>query len=183
LKAIAKLYNFNLEEKFSKEVRVSIESDESKKVISPDWPKDLSNVFFLKLELKDSSNKQISSNFYWLSAKGDEMADFTELDKLQKANLNYSVSQINKINGKYYLTLELENPSFVLAFSINPKIIKSVSNDMVLPVFWEDNYFSLLPREKRQVNVRFNVKDLDGEEPLLKIEGWNIIPVILKLNI
>lgn len=147
LKSSVKLYNFNLEEKYSNEVRVNISSDESKKVITPVWPKDLSNVFFLKLELKDASNQLISSNFYWLSSKGDEKADFTDMEKLPRVNLKYSVSPLKKTGGKCILTLEIENSSSSLAFSINPKIIKSVSKEMVLPVFWEDNYFSLLRKK------------------------------------
>jgi exo-1,4-beta-D-glucosaminidase len=183
LKVTAKLYNFNLEEKYAKEVRTNITSDESKKVITLNFPKSLSNVFFLKLELKDSSNQQISSNFYWLSAKGDEKADFTDLNKLPKVNLKCFVSPLKKIRGKYILTLELENPSSSLAFSINPKIIKAISKDLVLPVFWEDNYFSLMPKEKRKVKVEFNAKDMDGEDPVLRIDGWNIISVMKKIKL
>jgi exo-1,4-beta-D-glucosaminidase len=44
----------------------------------------------------------------------------------------------------------------------------------VLPVFWEDNYFSLLPGEKKTVKVEFDAKNLDGDKPLLKVEGWNV---------
>jgi exo-1,4-beta-D-glucosaminidase len=182
LKASLKLYNFNLEEKYSSEARVNITSDESKKVITPDWPKDLSNVYFLKLELEDASNKLVSSNFYWLSSKGDKKADFTDLAKLPKVNLKYSVSTLKKTEGRSILTLEIENPSMSLAFSINPKIIKSSSKEMVLPVFWEDNYFSLLPKEKRILKVEFNTMDLKGEEPLLKIDGWNIISIMKKIK-
>jgi len=182
LKATARLYNSNMDEKLAKEVSVNIASDESKKVIIFDKPKDLSALYFLKLELKDASNKTVSSNFYWLSTKGDEKADFTDLNKLAKVDLKYSVSPMMKTAGKCILTLEIENPSATLAFSINPKILKSVSNDMVLPVFWDDNYFSLLPKEKRKVKVEFDVKALGSDEPLLKIDGWNINPVTKKIK-
>ena len=175
LKAAAKLYNFNMEEKYSKEVPVDIKADESKKVILTELPKDESNVTFLKLVLIDNAGKEISSNFYWLSAKGDENADFTDLNKLPKVNLNYSVSPLQLKNGRYSVTLEIENPSASLAFSVNPKILKQKSKDLVLPVFWEDNYFSLLPGEKRNLKVEFNAEDLDGESPALAVEGWNIV--------
>ncbi len=51
--------------------------------------------------------------------------------------------------GKWTAVIEIENPSSSLAFSVNPKIIRRDSKELVLPVFWEDNYFSLLPKEKR----------------------------------
>lgn len=177
LKATAKLYNFTMEEKYSKEVPVDIKADESKKVILQDWPKDLGDVYFLQLRLTDANGKLISSNFYWLSAKGDEKADFTSLSKLPEVTLKYTFSPIQTKNGKCSSTIEIENPSASLAFFVNPKIIKRDSKDLVLPVFWGDNYFSLLPKEKIKVNVEFNTEDLTGEVPVLAIEGWNITHV------
>jgi exo-1,4-beta-D-glucosaminidase len=44
----------------------------------------------------------------------------------------------------------------------------------VLPIFWEDNYFSLLPGEKRKIRGYFYKEELEGKTPILKISGWNI---------
>ena len=173
LKAVAKLYNFSLKEILSKEETVDIRSDESKKVIQLDAPQE--PVSFLKLMLYDNTGKEISSNFYWLSGKGDENADFTALDRLPEVKLNYSVSALQKENDKYTLTVDIENPSGTLSFFVNPKILKQSSKQLVLPVFWDDNYFSLLPQEKKQVKVEFREKDLNGETPVLAIDGWNIM--------
>ena len=49
----------------------------SEKIYTLNVPKDISKVYFLKLELEDSSGKLVSSNFYCLSSAGDEKADFT----------------------------------------------------------------------------------------------------------
>ena len=174
LKATAKLYNFNMEEKYSQEVTLDIAADESKKLSFPEWPGNAGSIFFLKLALNDNEGKEISSNFYWLSGKGDENADFTALNKLQEVELNSSILSVKQENDKYSAIIEVENPSTSLAFSVNPKIIKSNSKDLVLPVFWEDNYFSLLPKEKRSVKAEFNAEDLGGEIPILVLDGWNI---------
>jgi exo-1,4-beta-D-glucosaminidase len=182
LKADIKLYNFNMEEKYSKEVSVDIKADESKKVITGGWPKDLGDVFFLKAGLKDATGKVVSSNFYWLSVKSDETADFTALNRLPSVKLNYSVSPLKKEGGKCFTTVEIENTSSSLAFSVNPKIIKRDSKELVLPVFWEDNYFSLLPGEKTTIKVEFNTEDLDGEKAILAIDGWNITHVEKELK-
>ena len=135
--------------------------------------KDLSNIYFLKLELKDASGKLISSNFYWLSSKGDEKADFTELDKLPAADLKVKLSSLEKKDGKLIFYAEIENTGNNLAFAVNPKVLKSNSKDLVLPVFCEDNYFSLLPKEKRKIKIEFNAANLDGEKPVFKLDGWN----------
>jgi len=181
LTASAKIYDFNMEEKCSDEVSIDVSADESKKVMDIDWPDNLGNVYFLKLELKDASGELISSNFYWLSAKGDENADFTDLNKLPEITLNVTATPVEKEGNTCSLDVTVENPSSSLAFFVNPKILKSNSKDLVLPVFWEDNYFSLLPGEKRTIKVHFNAEDLDGENPLLQVRGWNIKPYEMAL--
>ena len=172
LKAEARMYNFYMQQIFSKEAQADIRADESKKVIMIEPPKDA--VTFLKLVLYDASGKEISSNFYWLSGKGDENADFTSLSRLPEVKINYTASALQKESGKYTMTVDFENTTSTLAFFVNPKILKKSSKLMVLPVFWSDNYFSLLPKEKKQVKVEFTEKDLAGDTPILVIDGWNI---------
>jgi exo-1,4-beta-D-glucosaminidase len=174
LKASARLYNLDMVEKYSKEGTVDILADQSRKVLFLNLPEDLSDVFFLKLELVDSISQKISSNFYWLSMKGDEAADFTILNRLSEVKLNLSVSPLQQEESKCLVMVEIENPSSSLAFFINPKIIRRDSKDLILPVFWEDNYFSLLPGEKQKVTVEFASEDVKGEVPVLVIDGWNI---------
>jgi exo-1,4-beta-D-glucosaminidase len=177
LKATIRLYDFSMEEKYSNEITINVAPDESKKVTDIGWPEDSLNIYFLKLSLTDATGNLISSNFYWLSAKGDLKADFTGLKNLPEVDLNVSASSLQKTGNKYKLELTLENPSPDLAFFINPKILRSSSKDLVLPVFWEDNYFSLLPGEKRTVSVGFNAEDLGGEEPLIEIQGYNVVTI------
>jgi len=176
LKATVRLFNFDLEEKFNRESTVVIRADESKKIMEFGLPEDISEVYFLSLELRGPSGGLLSRNFYWLSASGDEEANFTDLNFLPEVNLNLSVSPLRKTGDNWQLEVELENPSSSLAFSVNPKIMKGDTKELVLPVFWEDNYFSLLPGEKRSVSVTFDRGSLEGADPLLQVEGWNIHP-------
>lgn len=174
LKAIVKLYDFNMKVISSATEEANVNADASQKISTLVIPENLTKVFFLKLELQDASGKQLSSNFYWLCSDGDAKADFTDLDKLPKTNILVSGSALQKTGDRYKLTVTLENPGTTLAFAVNPKILKMKSGDPVLPVFWEDNYISLLPKEKRTLEVEFKIKDLDGDKPLLKVDGWNI---------
>jgi len=174
LKAAARIYNIGMKEIFSEETSVEIKPDESKKVMFIKRPAGAGDVYFLKLVLTDSEGKEISSNFYWLSSKGDENADFTALDRLPEVELNFSVSSVKLEDGKYTAVVEIENPSGLLAFFVNPKIIRGDSKGLVLPVYWDDNYFSLLPKEKRSLKVEFDAKNLDGATPVFALDGWNI---------
>ncbi len=182
LNAVVKIYSFNMEEKFSKEIPLNVGPDESKKILTLSWPDTLSDVFFVILKLNDKSGKQISSNFYWLSLKGDEKADFTQLHKLSRVKLKIMVSPLQKEKGMGNFSVEIENPSTNLAFSINPEIVHQTTADLILPVFWEDNYFSLLPGEKRNINVQYIIPNIEEDHIRLKIKGWNIFPVEIDIN-
>ncbi|HVN56741.1 MAG TPA: glycoside hydrolase family 2 TIM barrel-domain containing protein [Bacteroidales bacterium] len=174
LKAGIKIFDIGMNLKYSKEITTDLKPDESLRITPEGWPKDLAGVSFLKLDLKDAAGKELSSNFYWLSDKGDDKADFTTLATLPRVQLNYSISQAGSTGGKASLILEVENKSTSLAFFVNPELICKTSRDLVRPVLWDDNYFSLLPGEKRKVNVSYFIRDLNGDDPILKISGWNV---------
>ena len=174
LQATIQVFDFNMKGVSAQKLNVSVEADGSKKITTIEVPKDITPVYFLKLRLDDEKGKEISSNFYWLSSKGDDKADFTDLGKLPQSPLNISASGIKKDGNKSRITITVENPGTGLAFAINPKILRASSKEPVLPIYWDDNYFSLLPKEKRVINVEFDSKELAGENPLLKVEGWNI---------
>jgi exo-1,4-beta-D-glucosaminidase len=173
LKVTAKIYNLDMTEKYSKVATVSISPDSSNKVFTIDWPTGLSKTHFLKLELEDKSRNLVSSNFYWLSTGPDDSADFSDLETLPQVDLDVSYS-VEKKGDACAVYVDLKNPSSSLAFAINPKIKKSVSGDLVLPIYWQDNYFSILPGRSQRVKVEFDVKDLAGEKTSLIIGGWNI---------
>lgn len=174
LKAKIGIFDFNMKEVFSKTIDTKVSADASEKIFTIETPKNISKVYFLKLELNDAEGKQVSSNFYWLSSNGDDKADFTDLSKLPSAIVNVTASAVKQTGNKCSLTVTIENKGTSLAFAVNPKILKLTSKEPVLPVFWEDNYISLLPKEKRVLQVEYDLKNLDGEKPLLKVDGWNV---------
>jgi hypothetical protein len=48
------------------------------------------------------------------------------------------------------------------------------SGKRVLPVFYSDNYLSLLPGESKSLTVEATVADLGGDLPMLAVDGWNV---------
>jgi hypothetical protein len=75
-------------------------------------------------------------------------ADLKDLAKLPPTTLK--ISWQNDSKGEDGITnVSVQNPSNHLAFFIHLSVLKGSRGDEILPVRWEDNYFSLLPGEKR----------------------------------
>jgi exo-1,4-beta-D-glucosaminidase len=174
LTVTARAFDFNMKQIFSEEITTGIKADESKTLFAVTLPKERSNVCFLKLSLKDETGKELSSNFYWLSAKGDEDADFTDLATLTPVDVTTTLSPLVKQDGKLTLTATLANGSSSLAFGLNPKVLSSSTREPILPVYWDDNYFSLLPGEKRTVAMRVDAAQVGDQHLLFKLDGWNL---------
>ena len=70
-------------------------------------------------------------------------------------------------------TVTLTNAGPGIAFGIRLKVDKGEGGEEVLPVLWQDNYFSLLPGENRQVTATYHARDLGRETPVVEAAAWN----------
>ncbi len=187
LMAKVQILNFNLIKKYSKNIYVNLSPDKSVEILKLPLINDLNETYFVDLKLF-SGKKIVSSNFYCLSTKPDvldttkttwyvtptkEYADLTELNKLKKVHLTVN-SKFISLKGKNEVETELFNNTDKLAFQIVLSITKGKNGESVLPIFWDDNYFSLLPGEKRIIKGYFYKEDLKGKQPTIKVTGWNI---------
>jgi len=143
-----------------------------------------SPVYFLDLRLVDAKGRAVSNNFYWLAAKTDVLdparnswmamanssyADFKALNTLPVAKV-----RMEQQPEKGEVSVTLRNESDKVAFFLELQLMKEKAQEMVLPVLWDDNNFSLLPGEVRTVRVRFEPADLGGEAPRVNLQGWNL---------
>jgi len=97
----------------------------------------------------------------------------TMLNQLPKAKVVLAVK--NKKAGKEegITTVSVKNMGKTLAFFVR-LILLGKSKEEILPILWQDNYFSLLPGEKRDIQASYQLKDLRGTKPVVKVEGWNL---------
>ncbi len=136
------------------------------------FPAALSPVHFVKLELRDGQGHLISDNFYWRSAPEQE-DEFKTLDTLPTVTLTATATR-HDIGGKCFLSVTLHNSTKSIALMAHLQLRKARSGARVLPVFYSDNYVSLLPGEGRTLTIEAQTSDLGGEAPLLALDGWNV---------
>lgn len=131
----------------------------------------LSDVHFIKLKLTDKNGKLLSDNFYWRS---NNKSDYTSLNHLPHVNLKVN-TKINKVNGKYEMESHITNPasSPSVAFAIRVQAVKASNGDEILPVFTNDNYFSLLPGESKNIHIEFDASVIGNDSPKLLVQPYN----------
>jgi exo-1,4-beta-D-glucosaminidase len=188
LKLTTKIYNLDMTEKFSQESSVDAAADSTNKVLTLPVLTDASPVYFLVLRLEDSAGKLVGSNFYWLSTKPESLdwersnwfttptssfADYTALSQLPTANLKIA-SRTERQGEESVTHVAVENPGKALAFFVHLKVDKGKGGEEILPVIWEDNYFSLLPGEKREVTATYRTAELGSAKPDVEVSGWNV---------
>ena len=152
---------------FEKEKETSIKRNSSEKIIDLPALKSSPDLYFIYLEMKDGSNKLICDNFYWISAK-EEVMDFSN----SVSSINYKAKYYQNGNEKN-IEVTLENTSDKIAFFIELNLIDESTKRSLLPVFWDDNYVSLLPHSRKIVKGSYKIKPGIGK-PELIIKGWNI---------
>jgi len=176
LKVRAAIFDFDMTARAVKETRVSIGEDESRKVLSLPPLEGYSRTCFLSLRLEGEGGRPLDRNLYWLSAGGDRQAHFEDLRQLPPVRLEVS-SEFTRNGADSVAQVRLKNPSRSLAFLAYAALLKGKHGHEILPVYWSENYVSVLPGETVEITGTFDAKLLGGEQPHLLIDGWNIRPV------
>jgi exo-1,4-beta-D-glucosaminidase len=191
LKVVAKIYDTSMKERFSHEEVSDVAADAVTKAFTLSEPAGITSTYFLNLQLFSSSGELLSRNFYWLSSKPDvpdfsktewyytplaEFADFAALQDLPKATVNASMT-VSDSGDETTARITVENTGSGLAFLVRLRLLKGKDGAEVLPVFFDHNYISLLPGEKREITVHVRKRDLGAAKPVLAVDGFNVTPV------
>ncbi|HUC83742.1 MAG TPA: glycoside hydrolase family 2 protein, partial [Candidatus Acidoferrales bacterium] len=128
------------------------------------WPP--TGAYLAKLTLCEYNGTPLSENFYWHARDPEQLQ---ELDSMEKVNLA----------GKLRLTAhrqsgvdcEIANPSHAPALAIKLTLRNAETGKRILPVYYDDNYFSLLPGESRVIHIESD----STAKPQVTVDGWNVI--------
>jgi exo-1,4-beta-D-glucosaminidase len=188
LKVIADVYDLNGTLKYSNTITTSVDGDGIKKCFAIPPISGLTNVYFLRLSLKDSKQQTKSINWYWLSQKPDELlwktskwfytpqsrfTDFTALKDMPLTTLHVSHTTIKKENETVY-AVTITNTGKAVAFFVHVRALKEKNSDDILPVIFSDNYISLAPGESRTIECSYENKDAGNNTPYILTTAWNL---------
>jgi exo-1,4-beta-D-glucosaminidase len=183
----ATLYDSQSKIIFEQGKKLSVKENSS--VIFTELPElpDKKGTYFLNLTLHDSQHKLVADNFYWLSGREDQMdwdqyywfytpqtqyADFHELHNLPQPQVNVA-KKAYKENGEWVVEVNLSNTSKNIAFSIELLLVDSQTENPILPVYWDNNYVSLVNDDTKKITARCSLADATSE-PSVIIQGINV---------
>lgn len=189
LNLAVRVFNLNMKEMLRKDVTFGLKEDDRKVVFKlPGNIKGLDPTYFLDLRITSGSKESVAANQYLLTTTRHEFdwdktyfvhTPTRKHQNLRQINNLPAVSLISNLkyaqaDKKMELAIEVENPSDNLALSIELMLLDAVSGHFVAPVYLEDNYFSLLPGEKKTVKGYCYLSDLESTSLKLKVSGLNI---------
>lgn len=129
----------------------------------------ISEVYFVKLDLRDANGALLSTNFYWKNVAED---DYGLLQSMPTAALRISAVP-RQAGDTTLLDVTVENPTPVIALLAHLQLHRRSDGARVLPTFYSDNYLTLAPGETRKLSIEAKSEDISGG-PLLLVDGFNV---------
>ncbi len=167
------VYNLDGSLAYEHETKLTAAPDAATNLGPVDFPAHPSAVHFLKLDLHDAAGELLSSNFYWRGAAGPSRRS-DGLNNLPMVTLTAKAEELEgKVAGQRLLAITLHNPTHSIALMAHVQLRRK-SGERVLPVFYSDNYVSLVPDETKTIAIEAAQSDFNGEDPLIVVDGWNV---------
>jgi hypothetical protein len=122
---------------------------------------------FLSLRLTDVNKNIVSDNLYWLP---DEKGVYSGLKKMATSQLE----TVAKQTAPGTIEVTLSNPANApVAFFNRLSLVDAQSGNRLLPVFYSDNYVSVLPGERKTITINYDAGKFKNV-PVVSISGWNL---------
>ena len=124
-------------------------------------------ALLVRLDLTDGTGRTLSRNLYWLTAAD---ADGGKLDRMAPQAVKAEiVSQTATL-----FSVQLVNTGSSPALMTKLTLLDG-QGARVLPAYYSDNYVSLLPGERRTIEIRH---DSPVQGATVALRGWNVIPAV-----
>jgi exo-1,4-beta-D-glucosaminidase len=94
-----------------------------------------------------------------------------DLASLPRASVQFS-ARPGKARGE--VVVDVKNSSSSVAFFLHLRAVKPGTEEEIAPVFWDDNFISLMPGDARAL-MASGLAEAKGEMEI-KLDGWNVQP-------
>jgi len=179
LNIVATIYAPDMTKIVKRMVSVDIGPSMSKKIFELGFTtQQKGSLYFVELALENKEGELVSENVYWLSQDDD----FTSLSELPRVDLTVDTMRKETLRESTILHVILRNTTHHLGHFVHTSIREGKNGSEVLPSFWSDNYFSMLPGKSKEISVEYRESDTGTDPIYFKLDGWNISSVWIKIQ-
>jgi len=139
---------------------ITINANSLTNIGSAQIPSALSGIYLIRLKLTDDNKHLLSQNDYWKALGGSR--SFLAFNLLPNAHL-----QILKISNHQY---KITNISATPAIAVKLNLVNALTKQIILPAYFSEGYFNLLPGESKAVSVDCPNK----QKAIISAEGYNV---------
>jgi beta-galactosidase/beta-glucuronidase len=138
-------------------------------------PLEQQGVVLVELQLKDAKGNVLSTNTYWLARDNSDLRQLTVLPQqtLVVSAASHPGSEDNVVE------IALANHGRVPALLAKVTLLDG-AGERVLPVYYSDNYVSLMPGESTAITARCPLKGHACQS--VSLGGWNVVPMSARLK-
>lgn len=156
----------------SQEQEVTAAANASTEAMAADWPED-SSAYLARLELRNAGGYLLSQNTYWHARDEKQLQ---ALDRMERVKLEASL-EAEEGDPETTVTATLKNPAKMPAVLVRLALRDTATDKRLLPVFYADNYVTLLPGESRKIRIEYRGLQDKITIPRLDLGGWNVEPL------
>ncbi|MDR0349054.1 MAG: glycoside hydrolase family 2 [Tannerella sp.] len=163
---LVKGYDTDGRQYYDKTVKIDALAGQKTDCFIADIEKQAPELALIRLELKNRKGETLSVNDYWKNW-GNMKANQT-LNRLEKVKLNATVRSSQKGQS----VVEISNPNKAIAVAVKLNACNKQTGELILPAFFSEGYFNLLPGEKRKITLK-----LPPNSPTFDIlvDGYNAL--------
>ena len=122
-----------------------------------------------QIQTEHTVRKKLSDNFYWHATR---RGDYTALNTLAPAKLQVR-SQLSAAGGRKVIRTTVRNVGRSVAFAVHVQPYRRSDGERTLPYVADDNYFTLLQGESRQIDFEFDAGLLPDDRYTVRAEAYN----------
>ena len=165
--AEARITDFFLKDKWVRRDTVTAAPESYSELFRLPNPGRLAAVYLVTLTLSDLDGNQISRNTYW---RYSQHPNFYWLLRMQPGTLTCD-TDFRRVDDEYEVDVTLTCGDDGCAFFKHLTISDSEDGSSIDPVFWSDNFVTLLPGETVRLKARFAADLLPaGSKPVVRID-------------
>lgn len=144
--------------------KVNVPKNQLTVVTTTDLAKNIDTIYLIRLTLRDKAKNIISINEYW---EKSEEENFEVMNTLASVKLNVKELTANSKSRKF----KISNTSNVPALNVKLNALSAATGEVILPAYFSDGYFALLPGESRIIDLdKLNLT----EEIKIRVTGYNV---------